>query len=202
MGREHSGFQMRRLTSHSVDSLKSFWPTPSHVYDLNTSLSKRHWGMSKMRWHHRPMLHTKDALVLLLVTDIQGRGQQKLQPAIYQRQCPNWVLFPNPALKPASSGICYLFLGIFQKSWSLYYHVFKWHKFIQGANLLSAYTWECVGLAEDLFKLIVGPGCQDMFSTEVKSGLSKEQMYWSPVLSSTGAVSPVWSMAFFLKKPF
>lgn len=61
-------------------------------------------------------LHTKDALVLLLVRLVPKAGaSKKPQPAVYQRRYPRRVPFSDPAFTPAPNGISYLFqvLGLF-----------------------------------------------------------------------------------------
>lgn len=139
-----------RLIPHSVYSLKRFWPTLFYLHGLKTSLfPKRLWGKSKNEvasstWPSRP----KMPLVLLWVRLVPKAGaSKKLQPAVYQRRCPTWVLFSSPALNLHVNGMLLgQGLGLFQSLWNLQY-VFIWNdvlSFIQEANFLSAYMWDSV----------------------------------------------------------
>lgn len=93
-------------------------------------------------------LQTKDALVLLWVRLVPKAGaSKKLQPAVYQRRCPTWVLFSSSALNLRVNGMLLgEGLGLFQSLWNLQY-VFIWNdvlSFIKEANFLSAYMWDSV----------------------------------------------------------
>lgn len=39
----------------------------------------------EMRWYHRPVLHQRHSGAAAGEIGVQGRGQQKFQPAVYQR---------------------------------------------------------------------------------------------------------------------
>lgn len=99
------------------------------------------------------------------------QGPAELQPAVYQRRCPNWVLFPNPALTPTLMRFVNLFLGLIQSSWSLWcFQMDNVLSFIQEANFLNPY----MSLCWVSWKLDVvipgdcGPYMKDTLSDEAK----------------------------------
>lgn len=97
-----------RLIPHSVYSLKWVWPTlVSSAWSKNQPFPQKALRQTQTWVSIIDLtLHTKDALVLLLVRLVPRAGaSKKLQPALYQRRCPSWVLFPNPALPPPFNGI-------------------------------------------------------------------------------------------------
>lgn len=117
-------------------------------------------------------LHTKDAPVLLLVRLVPRAGASKnLQLAVYQRRCPSWVLFPNPALLPLMGLVPIPRLGPFQSTWSLQYVFQQNHviSFIQEGKkkfffffFECLYVWQCAELVKGfLIQGIRSPRCQD-----------------------------------------
>lgn len=86
-----------RLTSHFVYSLKWFWPALSHLHGLKTSLfPERLWGKSRSE-----TLHTKDALVLLLVRLApKAGGQQEMPACCLPKEVPRLGAFLKPCPYP------------------------------------------------------------------------------------------------------
>jgi hypothetical protein len=187
MSRENAGFQMGRLIPHSVYSLRWFWSTQSCLYDLEISL---------FSWRH-----TKDALVLLLVRLVSKAGANRNFSLLSTKggvqvghlPCPlslQWDLLPisGPVSEPLNFAVC------FQMKPCL---------FIQEAKFLSAYMWNCAGLAADLTLLFHGtadPLCQDSCLLRSQSGLSKRLACCPPPLvSRVEVINPGWrSVGFFL----
>ena len=106
-----------------VYSLKWSWPIPPHPHGLKSSLSLKGFEASpKMRYHCKPAPpHQRCPGAAAGKAGAQRGASKKLQPAVYQRRYPTWVLFSNPALTHPLSGISFLFqgLGLFQGPWSL-----------------------------------------------------------------------------------
>lgn len=108
-------------------------------------------------------LHTKDALVLLLVRLVPRAGaSKKLQPAVYQRRCPSRVLFPNPALPPPFNGIStYSKAGPISKhlNFAVCFPTKSCNVIYSGRNFFffeCLYVWQCAELVKGLMFLLQG----------------------------------------------
>ncbi|KAF3817716.1 hypothetical protein GH733_013003, partial [Mirounga leonina] len=114
-------------------------------------------------------LHTKDAPVLLLVRLVPRAGaSKKLQPAVYQRRCPSWVLFPNPALPPPFNGIStYSKAGPISKhlKFAVCFQLKSCNFIYSGRKFFEClYARQCAELVKGWMLLLQGimsPRCQD-----------------------------------------
>lgn len=78
-----------------VYSLKWSWPILPHPHGLESNLSLKGFEADpKMRYHCKPdPPHQRCPGAAAGKAGAQTGASKKLQPAVYQRRCPTWVLF-------------------------------------------------------------------------------------------------------------